>query len=74
MNLPSRPTHLYAWTCPHCFLGIRTREYLHTMREARWHAWDLHRAGTIGLPCSVLWDPRIEGKRVLFTEWTGGEV
>lgn len=74
MNMSQRPSALFAWECHVCHLGIRTRDFAHTIREARWHCWDLHRMAMKGHPRSVPWDHRIQGKRVLFTEWTGGEV
>lgn len=59
---------LYRWTCPTCLLVFRTRDYLYSIREARWHSWDQHRAYTPALPVPCLWDPRIQGRQILVTD------
>lgn len=68
MSLPAHEPVLYAWYCPICALGIRTRLYDHTQREARFHAWSTHRQAVVGAPHPVMWDVRIQGKRCLYTQ------
>lgn len=74
MNLTARPSQLFKWTCPDCLLTFRTRDYVFTQREARWHAWDQHRARALGVPTPCLWDARIHGRRCLVTQPDGTEV
>lgn len=67
MNLPPHPPCLYKWTCPECGMTIRTRLWDMTIGEGRLHSYNSHRTSPAIVPVACLWDPRIVGKRWLYT-------